>query len=232
VGQVLPVWPDLDWLKQLAALVAYVGGQGAFPPPLNPKEEAALLARWQRGDKQAAHILAERNLRLVAHIARKFETSGEDQDDLISIGTLGLVKAIDTYSPHHNTRLATYAARCIENEILMYLRSRRNSRQEIVLSEPIGADREGNEVTLMDVLGTDGTEVYDQVESRVERQQLREKLDTLTRRERLVLELRYGLQDGIERTQREIARFLGVSRSYVSRIEKRALHKLGQAMGA
>ncbi|HHV55460.1 MAG TPA: RNA polymerase sporulation sigma factor SigK [Firmicutes bacterium] len=228
----LPVWLDLAGWRELLALVAFVSGQGAFPAPLKPEEEAELLARWRQGDRQAAHTLAERNLRLVAHIARKFESTGEDQDDLISIGTLGLVKAIDTFDPEHNTRLATYAARCIENEILMYLRSRRNSRQEVVLSEPIGADREGNEVTLMDVLGTDGTEVYDQVEGRVEREQLREKLGSLTRRERLVLELRYGLGDGVERTQREIARLLGVSRSYVSRIEKRALLKLAQVLGA
>ncbi|MBE3583771.1 MAG: RNA polymerase sporulation sigma factor SigK [Limnochordaceae bacterium] len=219
-----------SWLLDLAALAGLVSGGGAFPPPLPREEEEEWIRRLEQGDGQAAQVLAERNLRLVAHIAKKYDTSGEDPDDLISIGTIGLVKAIRTFNSHQNTRLATYAARCIHNEILMYLRSRRHSRQDAFLSEPVGADREGNEVTLMDVLGGDSGEVYDRVENRVEQERLWEQFQHLTQRERWVLTLRYGLHDGVERTQREISKLLGVSRSYVSRIEKRALLKLAAAM--
>jgi len=215
-----------SWLRSLWLLAGYVGSQGQFPFPLSEAEEAELVRRMLQGDKEARNALVEHNLRLVAHLVKKFESTGEDPEDLISIGTIGLIKAINTFDPGRRTRLATYAARCIENEILMHLRATRRSRQEAHLFDPIGCDGEGNEVTLMDVLGTEPDAVSDRVEAQVERERLQRTLACLSRRERWVLFMRYGLLDGIRQTQRDISRKLGISRSYVSRIEKRALLKL------
>ena len=210
----------------LRMLVAYIANNNVFPLPLNEKEEHELLLRWEKGDVEARNILIERNLRLVAHIVKKFDLSGEDNDDLISIGTIGLIKGINTFKRNHNTRLATYAARCIENEILMYLRSIKKNRNDVLLSDPIGSDKEGNEITLLDILDTGAEVVTETVESHMEEEKLYEKLANLTKRERKVIELRYGLKDGANKTQREISKMLGISRSYVSRIEKKALRKL------
>jgi len=218
------------FLQGLTFLISYVTNSNAFPMPLSEKEEAELLARLQNGDREARNILVERNLRLVAHIVKKFENTGEETDDLISIGTIGLIKAINTFDITQKTRLATYAARCIENEILMHLRSTKKSRGDVLLYDAIGADKEGNEITLIDILGTDPDEVLERVELSVEQERLREMLTGLGPREKKVLELRYGLKDGIRKTQREISRKLGISRSYVSRIEKRAITKLQQEM--
>ncbi len=217
-------------LQGLVFLVAYVTNSNAFPLPLSEEEEALFLDRLQAGDGEARNVLVERNLRLVAHIVKKFDNTGEDMDDLISIGTIGLIKAINTFDVTQKTRLATYAARCIENEILMHLRSTKKIRKDIMLYDSIGADKEGNEITLIDILGTDPDEVLEQVELSVEQEKLREMLTGLGAREKKVLELRYGLADGIRKTQREISRKLGISRSYVSRIEKRAITKLQHEM--
>ncbi|NMB13480.1 MAG: RNA polymerase sporulation sigma factor SigK [Firmicutes bacterium] len=217
-------------LQGFVFLISYVTNNNAFPLPLSEKEEAELLDRLQTGDSEARNILVERNLRLVAHIVKKFENTGEETDDLISIGTIGLIKAINTFDIAQKTRLATYAARCIENEILMHLRSTKKSRNDVMLYDAIGADKEGNEITLIDILGTDPDEVLERVELSVEQERLREMLMNLGAREKKVLELRYGLGDGVRKTQREISRKLGISRSYVSRIEKRAITKLQQEM--
>ena len=217
-------------LQGLVFLISYVTNSNAFPLPLSEKEEAALLERLGTGDGEARNILVERNLRLVAHIVKKFENTGEETDDLISIGTIGLIKAINTFDVTQKTRLATYAARCIENEILMHLRSTKKTRNDVMLYDAIGSDKEGNEITLIDILGTDPDEVLERVELSVEQERLREMLTGLGAREKKVLELRYGLTDGIRKTQREISRKLGISRSYVSRIEKRAITKLQQEM--
>lgn len=212
-------------------VAAYVSNN-VFPQPLSPADEARLLKEMAAGDPDARNVLVEHNLRLVAHIVKKFDNTGEDSDDLISIGTIGLIKAINTFNPDRNTRLATYAARCIENEILMHLRSTKKNRGEVLLHEPIGSDKEGNEITLLDILGTDPDLVVGRVETNLERERLRDKLTRLNRREKRILELRYGLVDGIRQTQREISKSLGISRSYVSRIEKRALTKLHQQLSA
>ncbi len=209
----------------LLLLVSYIASN-TFPQPLSEEEEAKYLDLLAKGDEKARNILTERNLRLVAHIVKKFDGTGEDPDDLISIGTIGLIKAINTYNPDKGTRLATYAARCIENEILMHLRFMKKVRAEISLYDPIGTDKEGNEVSLIDVLGTHPEVVPETVENLFEQKRILDKLGQLTQREKKVLELRFGLGDGGRRTQREIARRLGISRSYVSRIEKRALSKL------
>ncbi|HPU35757.1 MAG TPA: RNA polymerase sporulation sigma factor SigK [Bacillota bacterium] len=209
----------------LMLLVSYIANN-TFPQPLSEEEEAKYLRLLARGDEVARNVLTERNLRLVAHIVKKFDSTGEDPDDLISIGTIGLIKAINTFNPGKGTRLATYAARCIENEILMHLRYTKKIRSEVSLYDPIGVDKEGNEITLIDILGTHPEIVSEMVENRFEQKRLREKVHQLTRREKKVLELRFGLEDGARKTQREIARSLGISRSYVSRIEKRALSKL------
>lgn len=211
-------------------LVAAYISNSVFPQPLPAAEEAKLLERMTAGDPDARNILVEHNLRLVAHIVKKFDNTGEDSDDLISIGTIGLIKAINTFDPNKNTRLATYAARCIENEILMHLRSSKKTRGEVLLYDPIGSDKEGNEITLLDILGTDADLVVDRVERRIESERLRETMQRLNRREKKILELRYGLLDGVRQTQREISKSLGISRSYVSRIEKRAIHKLQEQM--
>ena len=213
------------FLEGFAWLVSYITNTNIFPRPLNPHEEQSLLERMAEGDEKARHTMLERSLRRVAHIVKKFDNTSEDSDDLISIGTIGLIKAINTFDVSRNTRLATYAARCIENEILMHLRSARKSRGEIMLHEPIGSDKEGNEITLMDILSSD-FDVAERVEATVEQEMLRESLAQLSGRERKVLELRYGLTDGVRQTQREISKKLGISRSYVSRIEKRAISKM------
>lgn len=211
----------------LLLLVSYIANN-TFPQPLSEEEEAKYLRLLKQGDERARNVLTERNLRLVAHIVKKFDSTGEDADDLISIGAIGLIKAINTFNPSKGTRLATYAARCIENEILMHLRFMKKVRAEVSLYDPIGVDKEGNEITLIDVLGTHPEVVSEIVENRFEQKRLQEKVCHLTRREKKVLELRFGLRDGDRKTQREIARSLGISRSYVSRIEKRAISKLAK----
>lgn len=215
----------ISLVNGLLLLVSYITSN-TFPQPLSDEEEAKYLDLLSRGDEEARNILTERNLRLVAHIVKKFDGAGEDSDDLISIGTIGLIKAINTYNPDKGTRLATYAARCIENEILMHLRYMKKIRSEVSLYDPIGVDKEGNEISLIDVLGTHPEVVPEAVENLLEQKRVLDKLTRLNQREKKVLELRFGLGDGGRRTQREIARKLGISRSYVSRIEKRALSKL------
>lgn len=212
--------------QQFAWLLSYIANNNVFPMPLTEGEEQTLILRMEAGDLEAKNTLIERNLRLVAHIVKKFDNTGEDNDDLISIGTIGLIKGINTYKRKYNTRLATYAARCIENEILMHLRSTKKMKNNIFLQDPIGADKEGNELTLLDILDTGTDLVPELVESKMEEETLRKKLGILSKREQKVIELRYGLRDGLSKTQREIAKVLGISRSYVSRIEKKALKKL------
>lgn len=207
-------------------LLAYFFNNNAFPHPLSEKEESFYLNKVHTGDLNARNILIEHNLRLVAHIAKKFEGMGDDKDDIISIGTIGLIKAINTFDVGKGTKLATYAARCIENEILMHLRATKKNKGEVSLYDPIGVDKEGNEITLIDVLGTHPDIVPDVVQTNVEFQQTLAKINHLNKREKRVLEMRFGLFNGFRKTQREIAKMLGISRSYVSRIEKKALEKL------
>lgn len=199
----------------------------SFPQPLTREEEAKYLKLYADGDDEARKVLIERNLRLVAHIVKKYNTSGKDMDDLISIGTIGLIKAISTYDAEKGTRLATYASRCIENEILMTIRSNKKIKMEYSIQEPIGRDKEGNEISLLDILGTDGDEVINEVELRIQTKKLYRAIERcLKDREKVIVQLRYGLIDGECKTQREIAGMLGISRSYVSRIETRAIKKL------
>jgi len=202
-----------------------------FPLPLSEKEEREYVARMEAGDNTAREILIERNLRLVAHIARKYATPVVSAEDYISIGCIGLIKAVNTYSSQKSVRLATYAARCIENEILMSIRTSKKNRQEVSISLPIGTDKDGNEISLNDILGTEPDEVIDRLSLKFQIKELYEKLDTLPSRERLILCLRYGLGPYDRITQREIASRLGISRSYVSRIEKKALERLRSEMG-
>ncbi|MCI7147492.1 MAG: RNA polymerase sporulation sigma factor SigK [Firmicutes bacterium] len=199
----------------------------SFPSPLSEKEEQALIGRLADGDSEAKTMLIEHNLRLVAHIAKKYAGPGACQDDLISIGTIGLIKAVGTYSGRKSTRLATYAAKCIENEILMSIRSSKRIRQEVSLSLPIGIDKDGNEISFNDILGTDTDEIVDSIDLKIQISRLREAISScLSRREQAVITARYGLDGQEPRPQREIASCLGISRSYVSRIEKKALEKL------
>ena len=200
----------------------------SFEKPLTPEEELKYLTKFkEEQDEYAKEVLIERNMRLVAHIAKKYNNSNEDQDDLISIGTIGLIKAIETYNIDKGTRLATYASRCIENEILMNIRTNKKNKVQVSLQDPIGTDKEGNEISLIDVLGTDIDYILDQVELNIQISKLYEKVDKiLTKREKEIVLLRYGLTTCGYKTQREIAEKLEISRSYVSRIEKRALKKL------
>lgn len=201
----------------------------AFPNPLTPAEEKKYIQRYTEGDLEAKHILIERNLRLVAHVIRKYQNTSENPEDLISIGTIGLIKAIITFDPEKGNRLAAYASRCVENEVLMYLRARKKCSHEISLYEPIGTDREGNEVNLYDIIESTETDIPERIHLKDNIQKLYEKLENeLSPREKLVLKMRYGLYQGEEYTQREIAAQLGISRSYVSRIEKSAIGKLRQ----
>ena len=199
----------------------------SFPNPLTPAEEKYYLQRYTEGDLQAKHILIERNLRLVAHIIKKYQSLDEDPDDLISIGTIGLIKAIVTFNADKGNRLAAYASKCIDNEILMYLRAKKKTTREISLYEPIGTDREGNEIQLYDIIEAEDEDVSEKIHLKENIQKLYEKVENeLSQREKLVLKMRYGIYHGEEYTQREIASQLGISRSYVSRIEKSAVEKL------
>lgn len=198
-----------------------------FPPSLSAEEEQYYLQKYLEGDLEAKHILIERNLRLVAHVMKKYQHLEENQEDLISIGTIGLIKAIITFNPDKNNRLGTYAARCIENEILMMLRTRKKISKEVSLYEPIGTDREGNEIQLYDIMEAEDTDIQSKIALKDDILLLYDKIESvLSPRERLVLKMRYGLYNQEEYTQREIAEQLGISRSYVSRIEKSAIEKL------
>jgi len=199
----------------------------SFPQPLTAAEESYYMQKYTEGDLEAKHILIERNLRLVAHIVKKYQTPEEDNEDLLSVGTIGLIKAVVTFNPDKSVRLGTYAARCIENEILMHFRARKKSSREISLYEPIGTDREGNEIQLFDIIETDEDDAHRKAELKDDIRMLYRKVESeLSARERLVLKMRYGLYNEEEYTQREIAKQLGISRSYVSRIEKSAIEKL------
>ncbi len=213
-------------IRELTLLVSYVRNN-AFPQPLSEQDEAKYLGMMAEGDAKARNLLIEHNLRLVAHIVKKFDNTGEDMEDLISIGTIGLIKAIESYRPNKGTKLATFAARCIENEILMHLRSLKKTKKDVSLHDPIGTDKEGNEITLIDILGSDADDIVKEVDLKIEKSKIYRNLDILDDREKEVVVGRFGLDTGgEERTQREIAKELGISRSYVSRIEKRALMKL------
>jgi len=211
----------------MAFLTGYITNGNSFPQPLDEKEEEYYLKSFREGDLLAKSILVERNLRLVAHIVKKYSYPGKEVDDLISIGTVGLIKAIDSFDSSKGTRLATYAARCIENEILMLIRNNKKTKGEVYLQDPIGIDKEGNEISLLDVLSSDEDSIIEIVENKIQVKRLYTKINNnLIGREKLVIEMRYGLLDGKPKTQREIAALLCISRSYVSRIEKRALKKL------
>ncbi len=199
----------------------------SFPQPLTSVEERYYMQKYTEGDLEAKHILIERNLRLVAHIVKKYQSYEDDTEDLLSIGTIGLIKAVVTFDPDKCVRLGTYAARCIENEILMHLRAKKKSAKEVSLYEPIGTDREGNEIQLFDIIESEADDAHQKIELKDDIQILYNKVEAeLSPRERLVLKMRYGLYNEEEYTQREIAKLLGISRSYVSRIEKSAIEKL------
>lgn len=204
----------------------HVKGAGAFPPPLSAEREAELLKKSRNGDDGARNELIEHNLRLVAHIVKKYYNTGADQDDMISIGTIGLIKAISTFNTDKGIHLATYASRCIENEILMFFRNQKKTAQDVFISDPIDTDKDGNTLTLIDVIA-DKSDIADEIDTKIKVEKLRVILPIcLTERERLIIEMRYGLCGREELTQREIAKKLNISRSYVSRIEKSALEKL------
>lgn len=207
-------------------IILYIGSSEALPPPLSPDEEVALLGRLAVGDKRVRGELIERNLRLVVYIARKFENTGIGVEDLVSIGTIGLIKAVNTFDPRKRIKLATYASRCIENEILMYLRRNSRIRSEVSFDEPLNVDWDGNELLLSDVMGTDNDIVYRRLEEELEKSLLNTAMKRLTGREQKIVELRFGLGDGVEKTQKEVADLLGISQSYISRLEKRIIRKL------
>jgi len=209
----------------------YVGTSEALPPPLSATEEAYLLTRLQAGDRDVCGVLIERNLRLVVYIAKKFDNTRVGIEDLVSIGTIGLIKAVNTFDPTRRIKLATYASKCIENEILMFLR-RNPPRAEVSFDEPLNVDWDGNELLLSDVLGTDPNITYRELEEEVDRVLLRKAMTKLSDREQRIMELRFGLDDGRERTQKEVADHLGISQSYISRLEKRIIKRLRQEIVA
>lgn len=209
--------------------IHYIGGSEVLPPPLEASEEAKVLAQLGgEYDEKVKTLLIERNLRLVVYIAKKFDNTGIGVEDLISIGTIGLIKAIHTFNPNKNIKLATYASRCIENEILMYLRRNNKTKLEVSIDEPLNVDWDGNELLLSDILGTEEDVIYKDLEEEVERKLLNRALEVLSEREKLIIELRFGLntKEGEERTQKEVADMLGISQSYISRLEKKIMKRL------
>lgn len=220
------------WYKLLLKLgiktdeIYYIGGSEALPPPLTKEEEEVLLHKLPKGDPAARSLLIERNLRLVVYIARKFENTGINIEDLISIGTIGLIKAVNTFNPEKKIKLATYASRCIENEILMHLRRNNKNRSEVSFDEPLNIDWDGNELLLSDVLGTDEDIITKDLEATVDRHLLMKALYQLNDREKQIMELRFGLDGSEEKTQKDVADMLGISQSYISRLEKRIIKRL------
>lgn len=215
--------------KGLKPTIHYVGSNEVLPPPLSLEEEQDLLQRLQKGDLLVRTPLIERNLRLVVYIARKFENTGIPIEDLVSIGTIGLIKAVNTFDPSKNIKLATYASRCIENEILMYLRRTSKLKAEVSFDEPLNVDWDGNELVLADVVGSE-SDIISHIEKEVDKALLAAALEQLTGREKRIMELRFGLNSEQERTQREVADLLGISQSYISRLEKKILKKLRREM--
>jgi RNA polymerase sporulation-specific sigma factor len=212
--------------RQTRGVVHYITGAPSLPPPLTPEQERVLLQRMADGDAAARDALITHNLRLVVYLAKKFELSGVPTEDMISIGTIGLIKAVNTFTPERNIKLATYASRCIGNEILMYLRKSSSRRQEASIDEPLNVDGDGNELLLSDVLGSEEDLVSQRLEQNDERMLLREAVARLAPRERQIMELRFGLRDGAEHTQKETADAIGISQSYISRLEKRIIREL------
>lgn len=219
----------LAFLKSAIFVVGYIQSSNLFPEPLSNEEEKNCLERLANGDEEARNILIERNLRLVAHVSKKYQATNIDQDDLISIGTIGLIKGINSFDSSKNIKLATYVARCIENEILMFLRSSKKTKSEVYLNEPIGKDKDDNEVTLIEVLETEDKSIEDEIDLKMKVKKLYEKMKAVLKdREKTILELRFGLGGKKPKTQNEIASMLGISRSYVSRIETKAIGKLNK----
>lgn len=210
--------------------IFYIGGSDTLPPPLGRCAEEAAIRAMEQGDEQARNTLTEHNLRLVVYISRRFENTGVNLEDLISIGTIGLMKAINTFRSDKNIKLATYASRCIENEILMYLRKISNQRSEVSFDEPLNTDWDGNELLLSDILGTDDDEVCRPLEDDADRQMLKNAVDSLAEREKSIITLRFGLGGGRELTQKEVADMMGISQSYISRLEKRIIVRLRREM--
>ena len=212
--------------------IYYIGGGDTFPPPLTHSEEAVMIGELGgENDLHAKAVLIERNLRLVVYIARKFENTGINIEDLISIGTIGLIKAINTFKPEKNFKLATYASRCIENEILMHLRRNNKIRSEVSIDEPLKVDWEGNELLLSDILGTDADVIYKDIEDEVDKRLLKKALTKLSDREQRIINLRFGINGaGDEKTQKEVADMLGISQSYISRLEKKIISRLKKEM--
>ncbi len=221
----------LEKLSMNNLSVDFICGSEALPQPFDSETEALYISRSQNGDAEAKDKLVEHNLRLVVYLAKKFESTGLDMEDLVSVGTIGLIKAVNSYKPDKQIKLATYASRCIENEILMYMRKLSKRKSEVSLDEPLNVDGEGNELLLGDILGTDGEAVYQNVESQVERQLLEEGLHKLSKREQRIIEMRFGLDGEEERTQKEVADLLGISQSYISRLEKKIISRLKREIG-
>lgn len=211
--------------------VHYIGGTEVLPPPLSPTEEASMLEQLAEDNINAKRTLIEHNLRLVVYIAKKFDNTGVGVEDLISIGTIGLIKAINTFKPDKNIKLATYASRCIENEILMHLRRSSRTRIEVSIDEPLNVDWDGNELLLSDILGTDDDIIYKDIEDEIDRNLLEQAMDILSERERTIIELRFGIgRNDEEMTQKEVADLLGISQSYISRLEKKIIKRLKKEM--
>lgn len=222
----------LNYIKLLKVLklydekeIFYIGGSEVLPPPLTPEEENYLVSKLEE-DENIKTVLIERNLRLVVYIARKFENTGIGVEDLISIGTIGLIKAVNTFKPHKKIKLATYASKCIENEILMYLRRNSKAKAEISFDEPLNIDWDGNELLLSDILGTDNDIIFKYLEEEIDKDLLNQAICKLSVREKKIMELRFGLKNGEEKTQKEVADLLGISQSYISRLEKRIIKRL------
>ena len=223
----MTLWRRLvQWIRRLVRLdsVYYIGGSDTLPPPLTRQEEAEILERLP--GEAARQTLIERNLRLVVYIAKRFDNTGINIEDLISIGTIGLIKAINTFRADKSIKLATYASKCIENEILMFIRKTAGLRQEVSIDEPLNVDKDGNELLLSDILGSEEDSVFSSIELEEDRRTVRQALERLDRRERIIIELRFGLDGGKEHTQKEVADMLGISQSYISRLEKKIIKRL------
>ena len=221
----------IEFCKIAFFVLGYISSSSLFPEPLSQEEEREYLEKYINGDEEARNILIERNLRLVAHICKKYNVANLEQDDLISIGTIGLIKGINTFSLEKNVRLATYASRCIENEILMYLRSTKKLGAEVYLNEPIGKDKDDNEISLIDILENDEKNIEEEIDFKIKIKQIYEKIKSvLKKREQIIIELRFGLGGKKPKTQNEVAQILGISRSYVSRIETKAINKLSEEL--